>query len=131
MTSSPSWKRSRSLIAQRKLRDVEYGKLPRDYVRPAPLPAVALRQQRLIEVRPVHLNEGERDFVLDLREYYEQHPAFFAGRELYLLRNMSRGRGIGFFEAGNFYPDFILWLVTPRASASRSWIRRASATWKG
>ena len=28
-----------------------------------------------------------------------------------MLRNMSRGRGIGFFEAGNFYPDFILWIV--------------------
>jgi hypothetical protein len=27
------------------------------------------------------------------------------------LRNLSRGRGIGFFEAGNFYPDFILWLL--------------------
>ena len=25
---------------------------------------------------------------------------------------MSRGRGIGFFEVGNFYPDFILLLVT-------------------
>ncbi|MCV4607674.1 hypothetical protein OFB74_32735, partial [Escherichia coli] len=24
---------------------------------------------------------------------------------------LSRGRGIGFFEAGNFYPDFILWLL--------------------
>ena len=24
---------------------------------------------------------------------------------------MSRGKGIGFFEAGNFYPDFILWLL--------------------
>lgn len=22
---------------------------------------------------------------------------------------MSKGRGVGFFEAGNFYPDFILW----------------------
>ncbi|MDY7098515.1 MAG: restriction endonuclease subunit R, partial [Pseudomonadota bacterium] len=28
-----------------------------------------------------------------------------------LLRNESRGRGMGFFEAGNFYPDFLLWLV--------------------
>ena len=27
---------------------------------------------------------------------------------------MSRGRGIGFFEAGNFYPDFILWLIIDR-----------------
>ena len=31
--------------------------------------------------------------------------------ELYLLRNLSKGKGIGFFEAGNFYPDFILWLL--------------------
>ena len=27
------------------------------------------------------------------------------------MRNMSRGRGIGFFEAGNFFPDFILWRI--------------------
>ena len=54
---------------------------------------------------------GERDFVEDLRHYYEHNREFFHGRELYLLRNMSRGRGIGFFEAGNFYSDFILWLV--------------------
>ena len=24
---------------------------------------------------------------------------------------MTRGKGLGFFEAGNFYPDFILWLL--------------------
>ena len=30
---------------------------------------------------------------------------------MYLLRNLSRGKGIGFFEAGNFHPDFILWLL--------------------
>jgi hypothetical protein len=65
----------------------------------------------LIEVKPVSLNEGERDFVLDLKQHCEQNRDFFRGRELYLLRNMSRGRGIGFFEAGNFYPDFILWLL--------------------
>jgi hypothetical protein len=40
-----------------------------------------------------------------------QHPDFFAIRELYLLRNLSKGRGVGFFEAGNFHPDFILWLL--------------------
>lgn len=27
------------------------------------------------------------------------------------LRNMSRGKGVGFFEAGNFHPDFIRWMV--------------------
>ena len=32
--------------------------------------------------------------------------------ELFLLRNMSRGKGVGFFKAGNFNPDFILWMLT-------------------
>jgi hypothetical protein len=67
---------------------------------------------KAFEVTPVPLNAGERDFVEDLRKFYEGNSRFFANRELYLLRNMSRGRGIGFFEAGNFYPDFIMWLVT-------------------
>jgi len=65
----------------------------------------------LIEVKPVPLNEGERDFVLDLQAFCTQKRDFFKGKELYLLRNMTRGHGIGFFEAGNFYPDFILWLL--------------------
>jgi hypothetical protein len=68
----------------------------------------------LVEVKPVVLeNEGERDFVLDLQKFCESSDdkEFLKGKELYLLRNLSRGRGIGFFEAGNFYPDFILWLV--------------------
>ncbi len=66
----------------------------------------------LVEVSPVSLNEGEKEFVVDLRSFYDGSISFFKDRELFLLRNMSRGRGIGFFEAGNFYPDFILWLLT-------------------
>jgi hypothetical protein len=65
-----------------------------------------------VDVSPVSLNEGEREFVTDLRSFYDCSPSFFEGRELYLLRNLSRGRGIGFFEAGNFHPDFLLWLLT-------------------
>lgn len=68
----------------------------------------------LVEVKPVVLeNEGERDFVRDLQEFCQstRGQEFLKGKELYLLRNLSRGRGIGFFEAGNFYPDFILWLL--------------------
>ena len=64
-----------------------------------------------IQISPVTLNAGERDFVVDLRKFHDQETGFFEGKELYLLRNMSRGRGIGFFEAGNFHPDFILWLL--------------------
>lgn len=67
----------------------------------------------VVEVKPVVLEtESERDFVLDLQSFCQNRKDFLAGKELYLLRNLSRGRGMGFFEAGNFYPDFILWVVT-------------------
>ena len=67
----------------------------------------------LVEVKPVVLeSEGERDFVLDLQTFCQTKKELLAGKELYLLRNLSRGRGIGFFEAGNFYPDFILWVLS-------------------
>ena len=65
----------------------------------------------VVEITPTPLNQGERRFVEDLKAYWEAKPAFLEGKELYLLRNLSRGRGIGFFEAGNFHPDFILWLL--------------------
>jgi hypothetical protein len=64
-----------------------------------------------IEIKPVALNEGEKTFVEDLKKYYDESPAIFEEKELYLLRNRSRGSGVGFFEAGNFYPDFIMWIV--------------------
>ena len=64
-----------------------------------------------IQVSPVELNKGECDFVADLQLFYEKEKSFFDGKELYLLRNLSKGNGIGFFEAGNFHPDFILWLL--------------------
>ena len=64
-----------------------------------------------IKVSPVPLNRGERNFVVQLRAYYEANSKLFKGKELYLLRNQSRGRGMGFFEANNFHPDFILWLL--------------------
>ena len=64
-----------------------------------------------ITVKPVALNDGEMRFVQRLKDYCESHPQQFEGKPLFLLRNMSRGRGVGFFEAGNFYPDFILWRI--------------------
>ena len=63
---------------------------------------------------PPALNEGEAKLVHDLRSYLQSHEAEFTDKEIYLLRNLSRGSGIGFFEAGEgeaFYPDFILWLI--------------------
>lgn len=71
----------------------------------------ASKDEPKIEVTPVPLNDGERDFVCKLREFYEsEHDGFFKDRRLYLLRNQSR-KGVGFFEASGFYPDFVMWLI--------------------
>ena len=64
-----------------------------------------------LTITPAPLNQGERRFVEDLKSYCEGNADFLADKELYLLRNLSQGRGIGFFEAGSFHPDFILWLL--------------------
>ncbi len=60
---------------------------------------------------PPALNESERHFMADLLAYCESKPAELKGKELFLLRNLSRGKGIGFFEDSGFYPDFILWIT--------------------
>ena len=64
----------------------------------------------LIKISPIALNDGEAKFIEDIRKYYVTHNGdTLVGKEVYLLRNESR-KGIGFFEANNFYPDFILWV---------------------
>ncbi|MFN5310153.1 MAG: DEAD/DEAH box helicase family protein [Candidatus Kapaibacterium sp.] len=68
------------------------------------------RYEEVIKIQPVPLNKGERDFIEDLKLYISNNTDFFQDKQLYLLRNMSK-KGIGFFEANNFFPDFILWLV--------------------
>ncbi len=67
---------------------------------------------KIVEISPVPLNKGERRFVDDLKAFHGNDGGYFTGKELYLLRNLSKGRGVGFFEAGNFHPDFIVWLLT-------------------
>jgi hypothetical protein len=68
------------------------------------------RYRETVRIQPVALNKGEKHFVEDLKAFHEKNAQYFDDRELYLLRNLSR-KGIGFFEANNFYPDFILWVV--------------------
>ena len=64
-----------------------------------------------IRSEPPGLNEGERRFVDDLRLYCSvKKDRSLAGKELFLLRNLTRGKGIGFFTNNGFYPDFILWI---------------------
>ena len=73
-------------------------------------PLICISKRTNIKVKPVALNQGETQFVQDLRDYYKSHEGFFKDKDLYMLRNRSKS-GIGFFEEGGFYPDFILWLI--------------------
>jgi len=75
-----------------------------------------------METTPPALNEGEARFVADLRDYLHENGERFEGREVFLLRNLTRGRGIGFFEVSageSFYPDFILWVIEACPEHSR------------
>jgi hypothetical protein len=74
------------------------------------LPLISLENKDLVKISPVELNKGERKFVEDLYQHIETDTAYFADKEVFLLRNQPR-TGIGFIEADNFYPDFILWLI--------------------
>ena len=76
-------------------------------------PLIAINEKmyrNIIKISPVALNKGEEQFLKDLKSFYEDNTEFFVDKSLYLLRNSSR-KGIGFFEANGFYPDFIVWLV--------------------
>lgn len=77
-------------------------------------PLFHVRPGGKITVLPVSLNRSEYQFVEDMKNWCDAHADILAEDkvELYLLRNQSRGKGVGFFEAGNFYPDFILWMLT-------------------
>ena len=61
---------------------------------------------------PPALEESEKLFVEDLRSYVrQQREELLVKKEVFLLRNQSRGRGIGFYDNKGFYPDFILWIT--------------------
>lgn len=102
----------KGLITSGTLRDFEFHSLKSIAFNQHLYEPLLYAKSDLIEIKPVVLeNEGERDFVMDLKAFVGTNGDLLGGKEMYLLRNMSRGRGIGFFEAGNFYPDFILWLL--------------------
>jgi len=65
-----------------------------------------------VRTTPPGLNESEAQFVGDMKAYWAQEKdKSLAEAQVFLLRNLSRGSGIGFFEERGFYPDFILWIV--------------------
>lgn len=62
-----------------------------------------------VKVSPPGLEESEERFVETLRSYCLRDNRT-DGEKVFLLRNLSRGKGIGFFATAGFYPDFILWV---------------------
>jgi hypothetical protein len=70
-----------------------------------------VRRDDKIESVPPRLEASEERFVRDIRDYCGKEAArSLAGKEIFLLRNLTRGKGIGFFDKEGFYPDFILWI---------------------
>ncbi len=64
-----------------------------------------------VKVSPPGLEESEERFVAALRDYCAgKNGGPPPGTELFLLRNLTRSKGVGFFDTAGFYPDFILWV---------------------
>lgn len=63
-----------------------------------------------VTVQPVTLDDSEREVVEKLISLADQSGPCLRGRELFLIRNQSRGRGVSFFDDFAYYPDFIVWL---------------------
>ena len=68
-------------------------------------------KEKVLRLSKLALQESEKTFVNDLVSYAKSNPADLKGKELYLLRNGTKTQGLGFFDAGGFFPDFILWIV--------------------
>ena len=67
-------------------------------------------EKQSLTITPPSLTASEQECVEMLRDYWTANAAtVHAGESIYLLRNLSRGKGVGFFESEGFYPDFILW----------------------
>ena len=64
-----------------------------------------------VTIQPVALDRNEKTLVEALGELAERGDPCLRGRELYLIRNLSRGRGVSFFDDYTYYPDFIVWLI--------------------
>jgi hypothetical protein len=67
-----------------------------------------------ISISPHSLNASEFNFVTDLKTWHQtnQQQLTTNKTEILLLRNLAQGKGVEFFQAGNFAPDFILWVIT-------------------
>ncbi|HFF9491596.1 DEAD/DEAH box helicase family protein [Serratia bockelmannii] len=89
-----------------------------------PLLALENKESLPLKMRPQSLDApSEWDFVHSLQEFYNSKEGqdIIGQRSIYLLRNASReDKGLSFALAGNFYPDFLLWLVNDESG--KQWL---------
>ncbi|EJX7602941.1 DEAD/DEAH box helicase family protein [Salmonella enterica] len=80
-----------------------------------PLLSIEKNADLPLKMRPTAFDApSEVTFIKDLQEFIEtpKGQKTIGNKSLYLLRNAdSKAKGLGFATAGNFYPDFLLWLV--------------------
>lgn len=108
------------LKEQQRLYEQENAGLPRIHFDRHLYQPLLVDMPEKVQIVPPGLKESEARFVRDLREYWNaEKDKSLAGKEVFLLRNLSRGYGIGFFEERGFYPDFILWVVDQHSGAQR------------
>ena len=67
-----------------------------------------------VTVHPAPLNRDEKRVVGRLSDAAQESAEWLRGRELFLIRNLTRGRGVSFFDEFEYYPDFIMWLKNDR-----------------
>jgi len=68
-------------------------------------PLLHVGKNSQIRISPVALDKHETQFVKDLANWCQSNSSV----EVYLLRNQAV-TGLGFFQAANFFPDFLLWV---------------------
>ena len=63
-----------------------------------------------VTVKPQPLNAEEAQFLSDLSEFRHKNATWFTDKRIFVLRNKEKD-GVGFYEKGGFFPDFLLWIL--------------------
>jgi hypothetical protein len=105
-----AWTGQEAVMAVARFGEHLYQPLVLDAENPANRTTRNAAEKQRLTITPPSLNASEQDFLEMLQKYWIANAAtVHAGETIYLLRNLSRGKGVGFFESEGFYPDFILW----------------------
>ncbi len=89
-----------------------------------PLLSIEKNADLPLKMRPMAFDApSEITFIQDLEAFIETPKGqdIIGDKSLYLLRNAdTKSKGLGFATAGNFYPDFLLWLVDDKTG--KQWL---------